>query len=265
MESTKTYKMTTQYERLTDGQWEVIKEFLPIKRKRKLDLREVFNAILWIARTGAQWRNLDSSFPSWTTVYYYFYRWTKQGRIEKINLALNQQERICLDRSHNPSLGIVDSQSIKLAPRIYEHRGIDGNKKVNGRKRQILTDTLGRIWQAWVHPANEHDSPAGVHLLKMDEEQLYYLQKIIGDKAYRGTFADACFELNIEFEVPARPKGTRGFVVEAKRWVVERTIAWLNFFRRITIDHEHTTQSSVSFLYLANCSMILSKYQTFNE
>ena len=168
--------MHVQYERLTDGQWEVIKEYLPIKRKRKLDLREVFNAILWITRTGAQWRNLDSSFPDWTAVYYYFYNWTRQGRIEKINHALNELERLELDRSGKPSLGIVDSQSIKLAPRIYEYRGIDGNKKINGRKRQILTDILGRIWQAWVHPANEHDSPAGVHLLEMDQEQLLNLQ-----------------------------------------------------------------------------------------
>lgn len=255
--------MHTQYERLTDGQWEVIKEYLPIKRKRRLDLREVFNAILWIARTGAQWRNLDSSFPRWTAVYYYFYNWTRQGTIEKINLALNELERQQQQRSHRPSLGIVDSQSVRLAPRIYECRGIDGNKNINGRKRQILTDTLGRIWKAWVHPANEHDSPAGVQLLNLDDAQLNTLCKIVGDKAYRGTFAKTCEELNIDFEVPYRPKGKKGFAVEAKRWVVERTIAWFNYFRRITIDHEHTTESSVSFLYLANCSMVLSKYQTY--
>jgi transposase len=257
--------MHIQFERLTDSQWEVIKEYLPTQRKRKLDLREVFNAILWITRTGAQWRNLDSSFPSWTAVYYYFYKWTGSGVIAKVNRALNELERIELERNKTPSLGIVDSQSVKLAPRIYEHRGIDGNKKVNGRKRQILTDTLGRIHQAWVHPANEHDSPAGVQLLEMDEEQLDTLKKIIGDKAYRGTFSQTCEELGIEFEVPIRPEGTKGFVVEAKRWVVERTIAWFNFFRRIVIDHEHTVESSVAFLYLANCSMILSKYQAFKE
>ncbi len=257
--------MLAQFERLTDGQWEVIKEFLPIKRKRTLDLRDIFNAILWITRTGAQWRNLDSSFPPWSAVYYYFYNWTKKGIIKSINLALNEYERDKLDRQSSPSLGIVDSQSVKLAPMIYEFRGIDGNKKINGRKRQILTDTLGRIWQAWVHPANEHDSPAGVHLLKMDQHQMGRLIKIIGDNAYKGTFAQACEELNIEFEVPIRPEGKKGFVVQAKRWVVERTIAWFNFYRRILIDHEHTIESSVSFLYLANTSMILAKFQSFTE
>ena len=255
--------MHVQYERLTDGQWEVIKEFLPIKRKRKHDLREIFNAILWVTRTGAQWRNLDSSFPKWNAVYYYFYNWSRQGILMQINNALNELERMVLGREPCPSLGIIDSQSVKLAPMIYEHRGIDGNKKINGRKRQILTDTLGRIWQAWVHPANEHDSPAGAHLLKMDHEQMYRLQKIIGDKAYRGTFAEACLELNIEFEVPIRPEGLKGFVVEAKRWVVERTIAWFNFFRRINMDHEHTVESSVAFLYLANSSMVLEKIKAF--
>ncbi|MCG8327761.1 MAG: IS5 family transposase [Chitinophagales bacterium] len=257
--------MTTQYERLTDGQWEVIKEYLPVKRKRQLDLREVFNAILWITRTGAQWRNLDSSFPSWTAVYYYFYRWSRQGLLEQINRALNELERLELERQVHPSLGIVDSQSVKLAPMIYEYRGIDGHKKINGRKRQLLTDTLGRIWQASVHPANEHDSPAGVVLLDLEIEHLECLQKIVADKAYRGTFADACEELNIEFEVPHRPKGTKGFVVEAKRWVVERTIAWFNFFRRIQIDYEHTIESSVAFIYLANSSMVLPKLNRFSE
>jgi transposase len=257
--------MTTQYERLTDDQWEVIKEFLPIKRKRQLDLREVFNAILWITRTGAQWRNLDSSFPKWTAVYYYFYRWSRQGVLEQINLALNEMERLDLEKQRYPSLGIIDSQSVKLAPMIYEYRGIDGNKKINGRKRQLLTDTLGRIWKAWAHPANEHDSPAGVSVLDVEMDYFDDLQKIIADKAYRGTFESACERLNIKFEVPVRPQGTKGFVVEAKRWVVERTIAWFNFFRRIQIDYEHTIESSVAFIYLANSSMVLAKLNRFTE
>lgn len=257
--------MTTQYERLTDSQWEVIKEYLPIKRKRQLDLREVFNAILWITRTGSQWRNLDSSFPKWTAVYYYFYRWSRLGLIEQINYALNEFERLELQRNERPSLGIVDSQSVKLAPMIYEYRGIDGHKKVNGRKRQLLTDTLGRIWQAWAHPANDHDSPQGVALFNMEKEVLEGLQKIVADKAYRGTFENVCIELGIEFEVPNRPEGTRGFVVEAKRWVVERTIAWFNFFRRIQVDYEHTIESSVAFIYLANSSMVLAKLNHFTE
>jgi transposase len=180
-------------------------------------------------------------------------------------LALNEYERLQVDRHENPSLGIVDSQSVKLAPMIYEFRGIDGNKKVNGRKRQLLTDTLGRIWKACVHPANQHDSLGGIPLLNLDADQIIDLKKILGDRAYRGTFAEACAAKRIEFEVPQRPEGTKGFVVEAKRWVVERTIAWFNYFRRIQIDYEHTVESSVAFLYLANSTMILAKFGQFAE
>ena len=148
---------------------------------------------------------------------------------------------------------------------IYEYRGIDGNKRVNGRKRQLLTDTLGRIWKAVVHPANQHDSRGGIPLLELEDDLIEALEKIIGDKAYRGSFAEACANKSIEFEVPHRPEGTKGFVVEAKRWVVERTIAWFNYFRRIQIDYEHTVESSVAFIYLANSTMILAKFGQFAE
>lgn len=249
--------MQPQYERLTDDQWEVIKVFLNWQRKRKYDLREIFNAILWITRTGSQWRNLDSSFPPWKSVYYYFDTWGKSGLLRQMCQTLNMLERIQLEREPNPSLLIADSQSVKLSPMIFEYRGIDGNKKVNGRKRQILVDVLGRIWSAVVHAAHEHDSPAGVPLLEQIQEAMPRLKKIMTDKSYRGTFAKAVEQLGLIFEVPNREEGTKGFVVEAKRWVVERTFAWLNFFRRVVVDYEHTPRNSVSFLFLANISMII--------
>ncbi|MEZ4927506.1 MAG: IS5 family transposase [Saprospiraceae bacterium] len=253
--------MTAQYERLTDSQWKVIKDYLPVQRKRRHDLRVIFDAILWITRTGSQWRNLDSGFPPWRAVYYYFDKWSNEGLLELINEALNRHERRALNRAVSPSLGLVDSQSVKLAPMIYEYRGIDGNKKINGRKRQLLTDVLGRIWRVHVHPANEHDSPAGIELLDNIQQRMNRLEKIIGDKAYRGSFADQIQGMGIEFQVPQRPKGIKGFVVEAKRWVVERTIAWLNFFRRVVVDYEHTPRNSAAFLYLANISMVLGKIE----
>ena len=130
--------MQPQFERLTDGQWEVMKLFLNWQRKRKHDLREIFNAILWITRTGCQWRNLDSSFPPWKSVYYYFEKWGKDGTLEKMCQTLNVLERLQLGREPTPSLGIVDSQSVKLSPMILEHT-------LNGRRRQILVDVIGRI------------------------------------------------------------------------------------------------------------------------
>lgn len=249
--------MQAQFERLTDGQWEVIKPFVNWQRKRELSLRDVMDGILWITRTGAQWRNLDSQFPDWSAVYYYFHKWTHDNTLEKINLALNMLERIEQDRVSTPSLGLADSQSVKLAPMIVEERGIDGNKRVNGRKRHLLVDVLGRIWKTQVHAGNGHDSPGGVGLLRNIKEVMPTLKKIIADKSYRGTFCQAVEKKSLDFEVPAREDGQKGFVVEAKRWVVERTFAWLNFFRRTVMDYEHTTESTQSFLLLANISMVI--------
>ena len=249
--------MQPDFERLTDDQWEVIKHFLNWQRKRKHDLREVFNALLWITRTGCQWRYLESSFPPWKSVYYYFECWTKEGIIEQICQTLNTLERLEKGKEPSPSLLIIDSQSVKLSPMIFEDRGIDGNKKVNGRKRQLLVDTIGRIWLAHVHSAQQHDGIGGLPILEKLRGIMSHLEKIMGDKSYRGTFAEAVEQMGVIFENPQRKDGTKGFVVEAKRWVVERTFAWLNFFRRVVVDVEHTIQSSVSFLLLANISMVI--------
>lgn len=243
--------------RLTDGQWEVMKQFVNWQRKREIDLRDVMDAILWITRTGTQWRNLDSQFPKWRAVYYYFDKWSKNGALEKMNMALNSIERLQLNREPCPSLGLIDSQSVKLVPMIYEHRGIDGHKRINGRKRHLLVDVLGRIWKTEVHAANIHDSPGGVALLEDLKSNMPRLEKILTDKSYRKTFEKAVKNLDINFEVPVRKDGVKGFVVEAKRWVVERTLAWLNYFRRTVVDYEHTPRSAKSFLILANISMVI--------
>ena len=144
---------------------------------------------------------------------------------------------------------------------------MDGNKKVNGRKRHVLVDVLGRIWKTQVHAANGHDSPGGVALLEDSKQIMPTLKKIIADKSYRGSFAQAVQKKGIIFEVPQRAEGQKGFVVEAKRWVVERTFAWLNrpatrFFRRTVIDYERTVENAQSFLTLANISMVISRINT---
>jgi transposase len=171
---------------------------------------------------------------------------------------LNMLERIQKGREPTPSLLLADSQSVKLSPMIFEYRGIDGNKKVNGRKRQILTDAVfGRIWKAFVHAANQSDSKGGLGLLVGLEDTMPRLQKIMADRSYPGEFSQAVEEMDLVFEVPAREEGAKGFVVEAKRWMVERSFAWLNFFRRVVVDYEHTARSSAAFIMLANISMVL--------
>ena len=232
------------------------------QRKRNLDLREVVDAIRFIARTGIQWRNLkETNFPHWQAVYYYFNKWTKLGVWQEINLELIKLERIENQREENPSLLIVDSQSIKLAPMIFESRGVDGFKKVNGRKRQIITDVTGRIYNSIVHSANQHDSIANTPFKSTIQAYKTRLKKILADQAYQGNFSEMVEENQIIFETPKREEGQIGFVVEAKRWVVERTFAWLNFFRRTTIDYEHTPESAQSFVLIANISMCLSTFK----
>jgi transposase len=128
--------VTKQFNKLTDSQWAAISPFLPIARKRKIDLCEVMNAILWLLRTGCQWRNLPAEYPHWQAVYYYFSRWKTDGTLERINRELNQLDRKQQKREAYPSVFCIDSQSrsagaVKLAPMICEYRGLDAHKKVN--------------------------------------------------------------------------------------------------------------------------------------
>ena len=154
--------MTKQWTPLTDPQWNAISSFFDLKRKRKHNLRDVMDAILWLLRTGTQWRNLPANWPHWQAVYYYFDQWKSNGTFEQMNIRLNQLDRQRDGRDPNPSALSIDSQSVKLAPFICEFRGIDAHKCVNGRKRQFVVDTQGRLWAADVHAANEGDGPAGV-------------------------------------------------------------------------------------------------------
>jgi transposase len=252
--------MVTQFTELSDSQWQVIQKFLPVQRKRKLNLRQVVNAILWIVRTGCQWRNLDSRYPKWTAVYRYFYIWSADGTFEEINAALNEIERQRQEKDATPSLVCIDSQSVKLAPMIFEERGLDGNKKINGRKRQVMVDTLGLVWGVFVHAANQSDTVMGCELFGQAKERLLRLKKILVDAGYKGTFAEkALIELDVEVEISSRPPTEKGFVPLSKRWVSERTFGWLNFFRRLSKDYEHTTKSAETMVLLANCLVAMQR------
>ena len=252
--------MTKQFSKLTDPQWDAISPFFDLKRKRKHDLRQMMNIILWVLRTGCQWRNLPEEWPNWQAVYYYFMRWKQDGTFERINLALNQLDRKRVGKEAYPSVLSIDTQSVKLNSMISEYRGIDANKRVNGRKRQLVVDTQGRLWLAAVHPANQADGPAAVSLIddilwRVGER----LEKVYGDQSYNGVFAQALADWSIDFEKASRPESAQGFVPVAKRWVVERTIAWTNFFRRVVKDYEYTVLSSVNWLYLANIQLMLQR------
>ncbi|MEM7573123.1 MAG: IS5 family transposase [Bacteroidota bacterium] len=260
--------MTKQYARLTDSQWNKVKRFLDLKRKRKHSLRNVLDAILWIVRTGCQWRNLPAQFPPWKTVHYYLSKWSRTHIMESINEALNRLERQLLNnREETPSLLLIDAQSVRLSPMIGTARGIDGGKWINGRKRTILTDTLGRIWRVEVHAANIYDGIAGCDIIDPNfTAQLPRAKVLLADKAYRGQFEEKMSRLDsVAFECPTRAEGVKGFVVEKRRWVVERSFAWMNFFRRITKDLERTVENSAGFILAANIQMVLSSIERLED
>ncbi|WP_223860879.1 IS5 family transposase [Spirosoma validum] len=227
----------------------------------------MINIILWLLRTGCQWRNLPKEWPNWQAVYYYFDQWKQDGTFERINWALNQLDRKRVEKQDYPSVLCIDSQSVKLNSMIYEYRGTDANKRVNGRKRQLVVDTQGRLWLATVHAANQADGPAAVSLIddilwRVGER----LEKVYGDQSYNGVFANALRSGRLiapatRFEKASRPESAQGFVPVAKRWVVERTISWTNYFRRIVKDYEYTLLSSVNWLYLANIQLMLQRIE----
>jgi transposase len=258
--------MTSQWQPLTDYQWTAISPFFNLKRKRKHDLRQMMDAILWLLRTGCQWRNLPPCWPHWQAVYYYFDQWKKADLFEHINASLNQLDRQQAGRLPLPSTLCIDTQSVKLAPMICEFRGNDAHKLVNGRKRTFVVDTQGRLWVAEVDAANRADGTLAVALVvsmlwRVGER----LEKVFGDQAYNGVFAVELTRWGIDFEKASRPESRRGFVPVAKRWVVERSIGWTNFFRRITKDYEYTVSSSVAWLYLANSQIMLQRIEAYNQ
>lgn len=264
--------MTKQFKKLTDSQWDAISDIFT-KRKRLLSLRLVVNALLYMVRVGCQWRNLPSEYPKWTAVNYYFEKWKSDGTIEKINTRLNEIDRQKEERESSPSLLCSDSQSVKLNPMLEKDRGIDGNKHVNGRKRQFLVDTGGRLWVVLVHAANVADGKGALPLLEKLDSVSERLKLFLGDTAYNGVFAEAVEKKGFEYEKSARiggnadpdieqPKTGKKFIVEAKRWVVERSFAWTNFFRRVTKDYERTVESAEAWLLLANSTIMLQRIST---
>lgn len=252
--------MQTQFEELSDSQWAKIAKFLPTERKRKYDLRQIMNAILWLVRTGVQWRNLDSKYPAWQSVYYYFRQWKLGGIIEEIHITLVMEERKRVGKEEYPSLVSIDNQSVKIAPFTSEDKGIDGNKRINGRKRELIVDTCGLIWSVYVHSAGESDNEGGKIAVERLRGKMPRLQKILADAGYKKTFIDwVKDQFNLVVEIAQKPEGTKGFIPTAKRWLVERAFGIFNFFRRLSKDYEKTVESSEAMIFLASISIMLNR------
>ncbi|MEM6738407.1 MAG: IS5 family transposase [Bacteroidota bacterium] len=254
--------MKTQFEELTDSQWEVIKDLFPEQVLCTLSLRTVLDAIFWLLRTGTQWRNLDSKYPDYNAVYHHYRKWKNDGRFEQMNHRLVQMEREKVGKEATPSVLSVDSQSVKVAPFIDQDKGIDGGKRVNGRKRHIFTDTLGLVWGVLVGAANLNDGKEGIKLFGEIRTYFERLEKVLADGTYKGSFEEFVADVSeANVEIASRPPTQRGFVPIKIRWTVERTFGWFNFFRRLAKDFEKTVESSATWILLANSKIILNRIQ----
>ncbi len=246
---------------LTDSAWQVIDQTLADKRKRKYSLRAIFNALLYVTKTGCQWRQMPNDLPPWPLCYYYFWKWRNEGTWARLNKALVERRRIKANRQPSPSLGVIDSQSVKNSEWGVVPKGFDGNKKVQGRKRHIVVDTLGLVLVVVVHAANQHDSPAARAVLTSLAQQGYErLSKILADSAYGKNLADwAAKSFSFILEV-VKVSELAGFQVVPMRWKVERTFSWMNWSRRLSKDYECGCSSHESFVYLSNINRMLRHF-----
>ena len=243
---------------LTDSQWAKIEKFFT-PRKRQHSLREIVNALIYIVKTGIQWRMLPHCYPKWELVYYYFRRWTGEGLIEEIHDALRNFCRKQAGRSECPSLGLIDSQSVKTAC-ITTEKGYDAGKKVSGRKRHIITDTMGFILAIVIHNANIQDRDGAKLVLKKLQYKYPLLNKILADGGYAGQLIEwTLLTFGWTLEVVNKVLGVSCFTVIPKRWVVERTFGWFNFNRRLAKDYEVENECSVAFIHLAMIRMMLNR------
>ena len=246
---------------LNDAEWLLLSFFLPaashVGRPREVDLRRVINAILYVLSTGCQWRALPQVFPPRSTVQYYFYLWRDQRLWRRINLALVRRARSAMGRNAVPSAGVIDSQSVKTTE-SGGPRGFDAAKKVRGRKRHIVTDTQGLPLAVLVHAANIQDNHGAVPLLAALRRTFPRLRYVVADRVYRGDKlrkAIAPFG-RWRIEIVTRSEQTGTFKPEPKRWVIERTFAWLGRNRRLAKDFEHTIASSEAWFLIAAAKLL---------
>ena len=269
---------------VTDQEWAILEPLIPAAkpggRPQEIERREIVNGILYVLRSGCPWRMLPHDLPNWSTVHLYFRQWKRAGIWEQVNAALRRELRVSLGREPEPSAAIVDSQSIKTSSVRGDARGYDGGKKIQGRKRHLLVDTLGLLLRVIVLAADIGDREGAKVLLHPLAGNMPRLQLIWVDTGYDGNpFQQWVKEyLGVRLEVVKHPwtgiRGVwapqdakidwdkimpKGFHVLPRRWVIERTNAWITHHRRLSRDFEGTHTSSEAFIYLAMSRLMVSR------
>jgi len=245
----------------TDEEWAVIAPYMPGEnrrgRPRTTVLRNVVNSIFYIAQSGCQWRLLPKEFPPYTTVQRYFYRWRDDGTWQRINHHLVMLAREADGREASPTAGVIDSQSVKTTE-AGGRRGFDAGKKIKGRKRHLLTDTAGFLIAGIVHEASTQDRDGAPALFKLVRSAFPWLRHVFADGGYAGQKLQKALDSigRWTVEIVKRSDVVKGFKLLPRRWVVERTIAWINRNRRLAKDFEATIESAETWLMIASVKLL---------
>ena len=249
---------------LTDTEWQLIQYCFPKRAKtgrpRQHTYRELLNAMFYLVRTACQWRNLPTDFAPWRTVYHYLRLWKRTGLWQHIHTHLREHLRQVEGRQRRASAAIIDSQSVK-STECSDERGYDAGKKVNGRKRHVLVDTLGLVLLVLVLPANIQDRTAARQLLEIffGQSSRRRIKHIWADGGYAGTLITWAHKLwRCTVEIVKRTEA-HTFRVLPRRWVVERTFGWLGRYRRLNRDYERQARTSEVMVYVAMIRLMLAR------